>query len=51
MVGIVLELLLDKMKLEIVLYFKKEYLIKKIKSMDKNEIILVEFKYSDNKDV
>ncbi|MBY2478171.1 hypothetical protein KWV16_14915 [Clostridioides difficile] len=51
MAGIVPESLLDKTKSEIVSYFKKEYPSKKIKSMDKNEIILVESKYSDNKDV
>lgn len=51
MAGVVPESLLDKTKSEIVSYFKQEYPTKKIKSMDKNEIILVESKNSDNKDV
>ncbi|MGO0902626.1 hypothetical protein ACYZFO_14105 [Clostridioides difficile] len=51
MAEIVPESLLDKTKSEIVSYFKKEYPSKEIKSMDKNEIVLVESKYSDTKDV
>ena len=44
MAGIVPESLLDKTKSEIVSYFKKEYPTKKIKSMDKNIVIIKMYK-------